>query len=214
MNRPLVSTYFIGSSFMDSLLNDYFDGDRTIVITTHQVEEIQHVLTDVMFINRGQIVLDASMERLESRFLEVLVSPECIDEARAIRPIHERQLFGRTIMLFDYADKARLGPLGEVRTPSIVDLFVAIIGGPDGRPNRSTCMSIDSEALPVVEPSAPRRAARSISTWNTLAWSVRREIWENKSVYIAPGVVALLTLLAVSIAVFPRADSNRLRCKR
>jgi ABC-2 type transport system ATP-binding protein len=124
--------------FYDSLLNDYFDGDRTILITTHQVEEIQHVLTDVMFINRGQIVLDASMERLESRFLEVLVTPECVEEARAIRPMHERQLFGRTIMLFDYADKARLAPLGEVRTPSIVDLFVAIIGGPTTNPNGAT----------------------------------------------------------------------------
>jgi ABC-2 type transport system ATP-binding protein len=116
--------------FYESLLNDYFDGDRTIIITTHQVEEIQDVLTDVMFINHGEIVLDASMENLETRFLEVMVHPDRVDEARGVHPIHERQLFGRTIMLFDYADKARLAPLGEVRTPSIVDLFVAIIGGP------------------------------------------------------------------------------------
>ena len=87
--------------FYDSLLNDYFDRSRTIVVTTHQVEEIQHVLTDVMFINRGRIVLDCSMEEFESRYLEVMVSPEQVAAARALKPMHERQVFGRSILLFD-----------------------------------------------------------------------------------------------------------------
>ena len=87
--------------FYDSLLNDYFDRSRTIVVTTHQVEEIQHVLTDVMFINRGRIVLNCSMEEFESRYLEVMVHPEQVAAARALKPIHERQVFGRSILLFD-----------------------------------------------------------------------------------------------------------------
>ena len=92
--------------FYDSLLNDYFDRSRTIVVTTHQVEEIQHVLTDVMFINRGRIVLDCSMEEFEARYLEVMVRPEHVAAARALKPIHERQVFGRSILLFDRADRA------------------------------------------------------------------------------------------------------------
>ena len=87
--------------FYDSLLNDYFDRSRTIVVTTHQVEEIQDILTDLMFINRGRIVLDCSMEEFESRYLEVMVHPEHVAAARALRPIHERQVFGRSILLFD-----------------------------------------------------------------------------------------------------------------
>jgi ABC-2 type transport system ATP-binding protein len=114
--------------FYDSLLNDYFDRDRTIVVTTHQVEEIQGVLTDVMFINRGRMVLDCSMEELETRYLEVIVRREQVDAARAFGPIHERQLFGRTILLYDRADRGALAALGEVRTPSIADVFVAVIG--------------------------------------------------------------------------------------
>ena len=114
--------------FYDSLLNDYFDRSRTIVVTTHQVEEIQHILTDLMFINRGRIVLDCTMEAFETRYLEVLVPPEHVAAAQALRPIHERQLFGRTILLFDNADRPRLAALGEVRTPSIADVFVAVMG--------------------------------------------------------------------------------------
>ncbi len=114
--------------FYDSLLNDYFDRTRTILLTTHQVEEIQHVLTDVMFIHRGHIVLETSMEELESRYLELLVRPEHLAAARARRPIHERQLFGRTILLFDHADRQQLAALGDVRTPGIADLFVAVMG--------------------------------------------------------------------------------------
>jgi ABC-2 type transport system ATP-binding protein len=114
--------------FYDSLLNDYFDRSRTIVVTTHQVEEIQDVLTDLMFIDRGRIVLDCSMEEFESRYLQVMVNPENVAAAQALKPIHERQVFGRSILLFDHADRHQLAALGEVRTPSIADLFVAVIG--------------------------------------------------------------------------------------
>lgn len=118
--------------FYDSLLNDYFDGSRTIVVTTHQVEEVEHVLTDVMFINRGRIVLDCSMEEVESRYQEVTVNPDQVAAARALRPIHERQVFGRSVLLFDRADRQQLAAIGEVRTPSIADLFVALIGNKSG----------------------------------------------------------------------------------
>src|SRR6266404_2312450 len=114
--------------FYDSLLNDYFDRSRTIVVTTHQVEEVQHILTDVMFVNHGRIVLDCSMEQFESRYLEVMVHPQHVAEARALKPIHERQVFGRSILLFDHVDRQQLAALGDVRTPSIADLFVAVMG--------------------------------------------------------------------------------------
>jgi len=118
--------------FYDSLLSDYFDHGRTIVVTTHQVEEIQHVLTDLMFIQRGRIVLDCTMEAFEARYLEVLVAPEHLAAAQALRPIHERQLFGRGIFLFENADRGQLAALGDVRTPSIADVFVAVMGKPAG----------------------------------------------------------------------------------
>jgi ABC-2 type transport system ATP-binding protein len=114
--------------FYDSLLNDYFDRSRTIVVTTHQVEEVQHVLTDLLFINRGRIVLDCSMEAFESRYSEVMVHAEHVAAARALGPIHERQVFGRSILLFDGVDRQQLTALGEVRTPGIADLFVAVMG--------------------------------------------------------------------------------------
>ena len=114
--------------FYDSLLNDYFDGTRTIVVATHQVEEIRDVLTDLMFIDRGRTVLSCSMEEFERRYVEVLVNPEKLEAARVMRPIHERQVFARSILLFDGADRQQLAALGEVRTPSIADLFVAVIG--------------------------------------------------------------------------------------
>jgi ABC-2 type transport system ATP-binding protein len=119
--------------FYDSLLNDYFDGRRTIVVTTHQVEEVQDVLTDLMFINRGRIVLDCSMEEFESRYQQVMVNPEHLAAARALRPIHERQVFGRSILLFDRVDRQQLAALGDVRTPSIADLFVAVMGDRTGQ---------------------------------------------------------------------------------
>jgi len=119
--------------FYDSLLNDYFDRSRTIVVTTHQVEDVQHVLTDLMFINRGRIVLNCSMEEFESRYLEVTVHPERVTAARVLKPIHERQALGRSILLFDAVadqklDRQQLAVLGDVRTPSIADLFVAVMG--------------------------------------------------------------------------------------
>jgi ABC-2 type transport system ATP-binding protein len=114
--------------FYDTLLNDYFDRSRTIVVTTHQVEEIQDVLTDLLFIDRGRIALSFSMEELEGRYFEVMVRPEQVAAARALGPINERQLFGRSILLFENADREQLAALGDVRTPSIADLFVAVMG--------------------------------------------------------------------------------------
>jgi ABC-2 type transport system ATP-binding protein len=118
--------------FYDGLLNDYFDRNRTIVVTTHQVEELQHVLTDLMFIDRGRIVLDSSMEGLEARFVEVTVHPGQVATARALKPIHEREVLGRSILLFDHVDRRQLAALGDVRTPSIADLFVAVLGNQAG----------------------------------------------------------------------------------
>src|SRR5712664_491362 len=134
--------------FYDSLLNDYFDGSRTIVVTTHQVEEIQDVLTDVMFINRGRIVFDCSMEEFESRYLEVMVNPEQIAAARALKPIHERHVFGRSILLFDRVERQ------QVTAPAVI--------------------------------TASRH----------MYWSVRRELWEHRSIYIAPLAAAAVFLLA------------------
>ncbi|HEY0787784.1 MAG TPA: ABC transporter ATP-binding protein, partial [Thermoanaerobaculia bacterium] len=117
--------------FYDSLLDDYFDRSRTILVTTHQVEEVQDVLTDLMFIDHGRIVLSGSMEELEARYAEVLVRPEKVEAARALGPIDERRRLGRTIMIFDGKRTAAGDPydaLGEVRTPGIADLFVAVIG--------------------------------------------------------------------------------------
>src|SRR3954452_6265611 len=114
--------------FYDTLLNDYFDRSRTIVVTTHQVEEIQDVLTDLTFIDRGRIVLGCSMEEFESRYAEVMMRPENVAAARALGPMRERQLFGRSILLFDHADREQLAALGDVRTPGIADLFVAVMG--------------------------------------------------------------------------------------
>jgi ABC-2 type transport system ATP-binding protein len=120
--------------FYDTLLNDYYDNTRTILVTTHQVEEIQHVLTDLMFIDRGRIVLDCSMEAFESRYTEVMVGPEHVAAAQALKPLHERQVFGRSIMLFDGADRSELAALGETRAPGIADVFVAVMGRKEEKP--------------------------------------------------------------------------------
>jgi len=120
--------------FYDSLLNDYFDRSRTIIVTTHQVEEIQDVLTDLMFINRGQIVLQCSMEEFDSRYVEVMVNPEHVAEARALKPIHERPVFGRSVLLFDHVNRDQLAALGEMRRPSIADLFVAVMSNNASQP--------------------------------------------------------------------------------
>ena len=114
--------------FYDSLLNDYYDRSRTIVVTTHQVDEIQDVLTDLMFIDRGRIVFLCSMEEFETRYLEATVNPENVAAARALKPIHERQALGRSIMIFDRADRDQVRAMGDVRTPSIADLFIAVMG--------------------------------------------------------------------------------------
>jgi len=119
--------------FYDSLLNDYFDHSRTIIVTTHQVEEIQNVLTDLIFIDRGRIALSCTMEEFESRYLELMVAPEHLAAARALKPIHERQVFGRAIMLFDQADRRQLAAWGDVRTPGIADVFFAVMSNQPGQ---------------------------------------------------------------------------------
>src|SRR5437773_7105669 len=116
--------------FYDSLLNDYFDHSRTIVVTTHQVEEVQDVLTDLMFIDRGRIALECSMEEFESRYLEVMVNPEHVAAARVLKPIHERPVFGRSVMLFDGANREQVTALGDVRRRTMADLFVAVMSPP------------------------------------------------------------------------------------
>jgi ABC-2 type transport system ATP-binding protein len=118
--------------FYDSLLSDYFDCKRTILVTTHQVEEIQNVLTDFVFIHRGRIVLACSMEEFETRYLEVTVHPERLPAARALKPVRERQAFGRSTLLFEHVDRRQLAELGDVRTPGIADVFVATIGSLTG----------------------------------------------------------------------------------
>jgi ABC-2 type transport system ATP-binding protein len=113
--------------FYDSLLNDYFDRTRTIVVSTHQVEELEHILTDLMFIDRGRIVLSCGMDEFETRYAEVVVRPDQMAPARALKPMHERQVLGRSVFLFDGIDRQKLAALGEVRTPSITDLFIAVM---------------------------------------------------------------------------------------
>jgi len=123
--------------FYDSLLNDYFDRSRTIIVTTHQVEEVQDVLTDLMFIDRGRIVLECSMEEFDSRYLEVMVNPEHLSAARALKPMHERPVFGRSVLLFDCVGREQLATLGEVRRPSIADLFVAVMTNDVSTPQKA-----------------------------------------------------------------------------
>jgi ABC-2 type transport system ATP-binding protein len=115
--------------FYNSLLSDYFDHEKTILVTTHQIEEIEHILTDLLFIREGRIVLNASMDEVGERFAEVLVNPDRADAARALKPMYERQIFGKSIFLFDGADRAQLAQLGELHKPSIADLFVATMKG-------------------------------------------------------------------------------------
>ncbi len=120
--------------FYDTLLNDYFDHSRTIVVSTHQVDEIEHILTDVVFLDRGRVVLDVSLEAYEARFVELAATPEGAATARSLGPIHERHLFGRSLQIFEGVDRARLAGLGELRTPGLADVFVAKMGG--GMPGR------------------------------------------------------------------------------
>jgi ABC-2 type transport system ATP-binding protein len=115
--------------FYQSLLEDYFDENKTIIVTTHQVEEIEHILTDLMFIRDGKLVLNADMEAVGERFAEVMVSADKADAARQLKPLDERQVFGKSIFLFDGADRAVLERMGEVRRPTVSDLFVATMKG-------------------------------------------------------------------------------------
>ena len=116
-------------SFYESLLSDYFDEQKTIIVTTHQVEEIEHILTDLMFIQGGKVVLAATMDEVGERYAEVMVNPDKADTARTLKPIYERQIFGKSIFLFDGVDRARLAELGELHKPSVADLFVATMKG-------------------------------------------------------------------------------------
>jgi len=115
--------------FYGNLLSDYFDEERTIIITTHQVEEIENLLTDVMFINGGKIVLDATMEELPEQFVELMVSPESADKARQFKPFYEKDVFGKKVMTFEGASREQLQEFGDLRTPDIADLFVAKVKG-------------------------------------------------------------------------------------
>jgi ABC-2 type transport system ATP-binding protein len=115
--------------FYQHLLEEYFDQNKTIIVTTHQVEEIEHILTDLIFIREGKLVLTSTMDDVGARFMEVMVSAEHADTARALKPIDERQVFGKSIMLFDGAPREKLEALGEIRTPGIADLFVATMKG-------------------------------------------------------------------------------------
>jgi ABC-2 type transport system ATP-binding protein len=115
--------------FYQNLLEDYFDEQKTIVVTTHQVEEIEHILTDLMFIREGKIVLSASMDDVGERFHEVMVPADKAEAARALKPIDERSVFGKAVMLFDGVSRQKLAEFGEVRNPGIADLFVATMKG-------------------------------------------------------------------------------------
>jgi ABC-2 type transport system ATP-binding protein len=121
--------------FYDTLLNDYFDKERTILLTTHQVEEIENLLTDVIFINHGRIALESSVENLAERYVQVTVAPDKASRARELKPFYEREIFGRTAMIFEGQRAGDLGALGDVRTPSIADLFVAKVQGTIGQPS-------------------------------------------------------------------------------
>ena len=111
--------------FYDTLLNDYFDKERTILVTTHQVEEVENLFTDVLFIKHGRVVLDSSVETLAERYLQLTVAPDNVERARALAPFYEREVFGRVVMIYEGRTAQELTPLGEVRAPSIADLFVA-----------------------------------------------------------------------------------------
>jgi ABC-2 type transport system ATP-binding protein len=115
--------------FYDTLLNDYFDKERTILLTTHQVEEVENLFTDVIFLSHGHIALNSSVEELGSRYVQLTVGAEQAARARALRPFYEREVFGRVAMIFEGHSAAELGSLGELRTPSIADLFVAKMQG-------------------------------------------------------------------------------------
>ena len=115
--------------FYDTLLNDYYDKERTILLTTHQVEEIENIVTDVLFIDSGRILLDSSLEQIAERFQQLLVTPDHLAAARALRPFNEREFFGRHVLFYENADRERLAALGEMQAPQVADLFVACVQG-------------------------------------------------------------------------------------
>jgi ABC-2 type transport system ATP-binding protein len=116
-------------SFYDTLLNDYFDKERTILLTTHQVEEVENLFSDVLFISHGRVTLSSSVEELGGRYQQLTVSADAAPRARALQPFYEREIFGRVAMLFEGRSAAELAPLGELRTPTIADLFVGKMQG-------------------------------------------------------------------------------------
>jgi len=116
-------------AFYDHLLNDYFDEGRTIIITTHQVDEIEYLLTDLLFINDGKIVLDIAMDDIGEQYMEVMVNPEQVEQARSMNPMTEREVFGRHLFLFENKDRDTLASLGEIQVPKVTDLFVAKMKG-------------------------------------------------------------------------------------
>jgi len=116
-------------AFYDALVNDYMDETRTILITTHQVEEVENLLTDVLFIEKGRIVLDSSLEDIATRYAAVEVAPDQIDAARAERPFYERRMLGKVVLYFEHPDPARLAAFGPIHTPTVADLFVAKLSG-------------------------------------------------------------------------------------
>ncbi len=117
--------------FYSNLLNEYFDEERTIVITTHQVEEVEHILTDLIFIRDGKLILNSGMDEIHERYTEVMVKPDMVDQAKHFNPINERILFGRHIFLYDSVDTGELAQIGEIHRPNIADLFVALMGDED-----------------------------------------------------------------------------------
>jgi len=116
-------------AFYEALLNDYFDEERTILVTTHQVEEIEHILTDLMFIQHGRLVLNSSMDAVQDSFVEVLIAPERLAEAEQLHPLYRREMFGKKLFLFEGVARDRLAGLGELHRPSVADLFVAKMKG-------------------------------------------------------------------------------------
>ena len=125
MNLTLGLDILYRKQFYTNLLNDYFDEERTIVITTHQVEEVEHILSDLIFIQDGRIALNCSMDDVQERYIELMCTPDNAGNARQLHPLHERELFGRHIFLFENANREQLRELGELHTPSVADLFVA-----------------------------------------------------------------------------------------
>jgi ABC-2 type transport system ATP-binding protein len=116
-------------AFYDALVNDYMDETRTILITTHQVEEVENLLTDVLFIEKGRIVLESSLDDIATRYAAVAVAADRVDAARAEKPFYERRMLGKVVLYFESADRQKLAGFGEIHTPSVADLFVAKLSG-------------------------------------------------------------------------------------